>query len=54
MEKIFFREDCIDFYECLSIQHISFDEYNNFRHFHSTVIAEMFRGRLITLHLTVL
>ena len=40
---------------------ISFNEYNNFRHFHLTTIAELFRERsllgnltLITSHLTVL
>ena len=45
----------------LSILHIPFDEYNSFRHFHLTIIAELFRGRallktsaLITSHLTVL
>ena len=42
------------------ILHIPFDEYNNFRHFHLAIIAELFRGRsllrnstLITSHLTV-
>ena len=45
----------------LSIQHIPFDEYSNFRHFHLTIIAALFRERsllrnstLITSHLTVL
>ena len=51
----------INFFNWLSIQHIPFDEYNNFRHFHLTIIAELFRGRSlprnatsITSHLTVL
>ena len=51
----------INFFIRLSILHIPFDEYNNFRHFHLTIIAELFRGRsllrnstLITSHLTVL
>ena len=49
------------FFYLLSIQHIPFDEYNNFRHFHLTIIVELFRGRsllrnstLIASHLTVL
>ena len=36
---------CINFFDWLSIQHIPFDEYNNFEHFHLTIIAELFRGR---------
>ena len=33
------------FFNWLSILHIPFDEYNNFRHFHSTIIAELSRAR---------
>ena len=32
-------------YYWLSILNISFDEHNNFRYFHLTIIAELFRGR---------
>ena len=51
----------IIFLNCLSILLILFDEYNNFRHFDLTIIAELFRGRFllrnstsITSHLTIL
>ena len=49
------------FFNWLSILHIPFDEYNNFRHFHLTIIAELLWGRsllknstVITSHLKVL
>ena len=29
----------------LSTQHIPFDQYNNFKHFHETIIAELLRRR---------
>ena len=35
----------IKFFYLLSILHIPFDEYNNFRHFNLTANAEGFRGR---------
>ena len=48
------------YYKILQI-FIAFDEYNNFRHFHLTIIAELFKERpllrnstLITFHLKVL
>ena len=51
----------MNFFNWLSILHIPFDKYNNFRHFHLTVITELFRERsllrnstLTTSHLTVL
>ena len=50
-----------NFFNGMSILHILFDEFNNFRHFHLTIIAELSRRRsllrnstLITSHLTVL
>ena len=51
----------INLFNWPSILHIPFDEYKNFRHFHLTIIGELFKGRsmlrnltLITSHLTVL
>ena len=49
------------FFQLTSILHIPFDEYNNLRYFHLTIIARLFRGRsmqrnstLLTSNVTVL
>ena len=38
----------------LSILHSPFDEYNDFRHFHLIIIAELFRGRSLLRNSTLI
>ena len=38
----------------MSIQHIPFDKYDNFRHFHLTIIAELLREKSLQRNSTLI